>query len=253
MPLPSNLPAAPTYEVVVVPVDARRIANALGMIAVILIAVGVTTSLAYDAVDRREDWWFRFVDVNGEGNLPAWYSVLLLAGVALLVFALAHVRRAKNLGESGAWNLLGWFVVAMSLDEMTSIHEAVGGQIDERATLPLISGYGWIVPGTFAAACGAWVGWRVMSSLPGHARRSLTIAAAVFVTGALMLEVVEAVITNKTGTFGTAAQLVTGAQELCEMLGVVLVVRVLVRELRRLSIYADAERAGADADAVSAA
>jgi hypothetical protein len=237
MPLPHDLPSrAP--DVVTIPVDTRRITGQLALTSCVVIAVGVVTEFVYDAADRRHDWWYRFVDVNGEGNLPSWISVLLLGGVALLLFAVARLRRRHGLDAPVEWALLGWFAVAMSLDEMTSIHEAVGAQIDERMWLPVIAGYGWILPGAAVAAGGAFVGWRALRSLPRHTRRALVAGAAVFVTGALALEVVEAILTDETGRFGAGPKLVTGAQELLEMLGTVMVLRVLLQEARRLSARA---------------
>jgi hypothetical protein len=238
MSLPHSTPRPPVAtEVVVLPIDTRHIVRVLAAMSFVLIIVGVGTSFVYDAVDRRQDWWFRFVDVNGEGNLPSWFSVLLLAGVALLFFAIARVRRTKDLGLGREWWVLGWFVLAMSLDEMTSIHEAVGGQIDEHVSLPIIGGYAWIAPGALIAAGVAVYGWRVLRGLPGHARHAMVVAAGVFLVGALGLEVVEAMLTDESGTFGTGPKLVTGGQELFEMLGMVLLVRTSLRELRRLSAY----------------
>jgi hypothetical protein len=230
-------PSAADTERITIPIDSRRIARILVVLAFALITVGVATSFVYDATDRPLDWWFHFVDVNGEGNLPAWFSVLLLGGVSLLLFATARIRRVKGLGAALEWSLLGWFVVAMSLDEMTSVHEFVGGKIDEQVHVPLIAGYAWIVPGAIIAAGAALVGWRALRSLPAHTRRALVIAAAVFVAGALVLEVAEALLTDESGTFGTAPKLVTGAQELLEMLGTIMIAMTMLREVRRLSAY----------------
>jgi hypothetical protein len=234
---PDSGSSAPSNEVVVLTFDSRRIARTLAGLASVLIIVGVATSFAYEAVDRRHDWWFRFVDVNGEGNLPAWFSVLLLVGAALLLLAVGRVRRLKGLELTREWSLLGWFVIAMSLDEMTSLHEAVGGWLDEHVSFPMIDGYAWIVPGAVVACGVAVVFARVLRSLPGHTQFAIVASGGVFLTGALGLEVIEAILTNQTGTFGTGPKLVTGAQELCEMLGIVLFIRTLLRELRRLSSY----------------
>jgi hypothetical protein len=235
MQLPHDRSSRAPADSVTIPIDARRIIGLLAVTSCVLIALGVTTSFVYDAADRRHDWWFRFVDVNGEGNLPSWFSVLLLAATALLLFAVARIRRAHRFDAPVAWSLLAWFVVGMSLDEMTSIHEAVGGQIDERVWIPVIAGYGWILPGAVVAAGGAFVGWRALRSLPPRTQRALVAGAAVFIAGALALEVVEAMLTDETGTFGAGPKLVTGAQELFEMLGTVMVLRVLLHEARRLS------------------
>jgi hypothetical protein len=70
------------------------------------------------------------VDLNGEANLPTWYSSIQLFAVATLlaIFAFGEFDK-KNIHT---WTLLVWpFVfLALSLDEVAQIHEYVGYKSD---------------------------------------------------------------------------------------------------------------------------
>lgn len=66
-----------------------------------------------------------FIDVNGEVNLPTWWSTTLLALAGVLSAAVGFVHRAT--GESGAfrWVLIAVLFLAMSIDEFTRIHDRI--------------------------------------------------------------------------------------------------------------------------------
>jgi hypothetical protein len=71
-----------------------------------------------------------FLDLDGERNLPAWYSSMQWAFVGLLlaVFAVRNFRR--NVVRSWFLCALPLLFLAMSLDESASIHEWIGGHLD---------------------------------------------------------------------------------------------------------------------------
>lgn len=72
----------------------------------------------------------RFIDLNREGNLPAWYASIQWFGVACLwgVFAQHSVRRASP----RSWSLVAITLVfvTLSLDEIAQLHEWLGRLTD---------------------------------------------------------------------------------------------------------------------------
>jgi len=222
-----------------VSIHPRQTFVALAAFAVLISVIGVVTAVAYDQAGRAPDWGLRFVDVNGEANLPAWYSVLLLAASSLVIAAIARSRRAEQRADWPAWAVLAVFVLVMSLDEMAGIHELVGGQIDDRWEVPVIGGYAWIIPGTIVGVVGLLVLLRAFTSLTPRTKRDMLVAVALFGAGALGLEVVEARITGSDPDVGVDFFLVTGAQECLEMVGAALFLTLLVEELCRTSTVID--------------
>ena len=129
---------------------------------------------------------------------------------------------------------------------MVGLHESVGSEVDDAVTFPVIGGYGWIVPGTLVGLVGVVVLWRAAKSLTPWARKTVAIAIVLFGAGGVGLEVVEAVVTGDDGEVGTTFFLVTGAQELLEMLGAALFLYAMLVELQRRSTVIDLRDAVAD-------
>ena len=103
----------------------------------ILVMVDLALAAAY-LLDRAagQPWWFltAFIDLNGEQNLPTWYSSVqwCFVGVLLGLFAWSKL----SLVQPRSWLLMALPVifVGFSLDEATQIHEWLGGKSD--ALLP---------------------------------------------------------------------------------------------------------------------
>lgn len=95
----------------------------------VLIAIDLALGLAYLAyflIGHPYEPLTKLIDLDGEANLPTWYSSVLWFGVAYLtwVFAQRHVVRSR---------IRTWFLFALplvfvlfSLDEVAQIHEHVG-------------------------------------------------------------------------------------------------------------------------------
>jgi hypothetical protein len=234
-----NTPQETRSRTLVVPVDIDRMCIALALGAATLCVVGVLTNIGYATSDRAPDRFQRFVDLNAEGNLPTWYSVVLLASSAAAVAAVAAQRRARRRPDASTWFGLAAVVALMSLDEMVSLHEAAGHVLDDHVDVPLLGKYAWIVPGTAAAIAAAMVLLRAVRSLPLITRQRLVGAATVFVGSALGIEVLEALLLNDGHNYlGDGMHILTGTQECLEMAGVILFLRAMLGEVRRISASA---------------
>jgi hypothetical protein len=64
-------------------------------------------------------------DLNGEGNLPAWFSSLQLALVAIGFWALAARRRATQRPSRSFLQASGGFFLLLSIDEAAMLHERI--------------------------------------------------------------------------------------------------------------------------------
>ena len=67
----------------------------------------------------------RLLNLDGEGNIPAWASTILLfvASVLLMLIGAAVTQMKTRFG--GHWLLLGGVFCYLSMDEASSIHETV--------------------------------------------------------------------------------------------------------------------------------
>jgi len=120
------------------------------------------------------------LSLSYEGNLPTWYSAGLLWTAALGLAGCGFGEHGR--ARVGWWGLAAIFML-MSLDESIELHEELGG-----AELPGVLYFSWVVPGALLTAvfCAAYL--RFWWRLPPPTRRGFAWAFAIYVGGALGME-----------------------------------------------------------------
>jgi len=130
----------------------------------------------------------RLTDLNDESSVGTWYSSVLLltvAGVALL-----HAGQAVS-SRRLKWGILGAVFVFLSIDEATSIHEA-GDSLHDFLGIETATTFLWTVPYAIAVLFLAAGFYRFFLSLPRRTRKLFVLSAAIYLGGALGLELVAA-------------------------------------------------------------
>jgi len=144
----------------------------------------------------------RIFDVGEERSIPTWFESLqfLLCSILLAVIAVAKKRRSDR--YSLHWSFLSIIFLVLSLDEVASIHEAIGQQSERllhSATGFTPGGaisFFWVVPGAVFVVIVLVAYLRFLADLPQSTRRSFLFAGAVFVLGALGLEMLSAQVSS---------------------------------------------------------
>jgi hypothetical protein len=162
-----------------------------------------------------------FFDLNGETNLPSWYSAsqLALIGGLLVIFATTQLRR----GARAAWALMlgGVAFLFLSLDEFTSLHENFGYWLDRlrhrRHTAFDETGFWMLICAPVFLAVLAALGLGARRYLRGRPAVvfKLVAGAAIFVMAAAGVET----LINFVTPGGTAARVLVLLEELGEMIG----------------------------------
>ena len=95
----------------------------------VLFAIDVALGLAYLANYFAGQPWHtltRIIDLDGEANLPTWWSSIQWFAVAALLFAFVLPRIKRGDVRSWALLLLPLVFLLFSMDEVVQIHESVG-------------------------------------------------------------------------------------------------------------------------------
>lgn len=200
--------------------------------AIVLLSIASIASAGFaHALGTTAEPWYRFLFVDFEGNLPTWFSAVLLlaAGVAAAVVAMAE--RARGHESWWNWALMAGGFVALSADEAASLHELLVAPL--RA---LVGGTPWlryplVIPGTAVAGVVVVVFGRFVKALPAETRRAIVGGGAVFLFGALVLETVGGWFDPVLYGANLPYVLLAGAEEACEMTGVTIVLIGLLRYL----------------------
>ncbi|GAA1434497.1 hypothetical protein GCM10009616_29070 [Microlunatus lacustris] len=165
-------------------------------------------------LNSAERWFF----VDREMGVPAWFSasLLLLAGERLWRVATA----ARERGEPWVrhWKLLAVAFVYLSLDELTEIHEQVITPVREVFDLSGALAFAWVVVAAPLVLVFGVVFLRFLVSLPTWTRWAFVISAICYVGGALGVEMIGAVLAERSGVISTTTTVVDGVSTVTENL-----------------------------------
>ncbi len=143
-------------------------------------------------------------DVGAERNIPTWFESMQFMLCSVLLAVIANKQRGERHGSH--WGVLSVILLYMSLDEVATIHEMMGAELERvlHVATGLTPGgaisYFWVVPGAlFVLVVGlSYIGFFV--HLPRTTRRLFLFSFAVFLLGALGLDMLSAQVMSSSGT-----------------------------------------------------
>jgi hypothetical protein len=144
----------------------------------------------------------RIFDVGEERSIPTWFESIQFLLCSILLAVVAVAKKQRNDRYILHWSVLSIILLLLSLDEVASIHEAIGQQSERllhSATGFTPGGaisFFWVVPGTIFVVIVLVAYLRFLAHLPRSTRRSFLLAGALFVLGALGLEMLSAQISS---------------------------------------------------------
>lgn len=168
----------------------------------IFVALSATNAVAQALLIFRghhvQMGFYALVDLDGEGNLPTIYSGALMLAIAAVLGVTG--RRLHRDGARGWLNhyFMAALFVYLACDEVFSLHERLSAVVDSVVRTPLV--FSWVLPGAAFTIAVFLLSLGFLRSLDTVTRHLVLIAGAMFVGGALGLELVEgwrwAVATN---------------------------------------------------------
>lgn len=165
--------------------------QATGAVGALLLLIGLilqilTVLLQTDRVPAEG-----VLDPDGEANVWAWYSALVISMLAFSFGVHALVRRGTDRWLPHA--VLAAVVLYLSVDEAAGLHERLG------ALGPSGLAYPWLVVGIPLALAGGIGVLRVARGIDPTMRRRLLVAGFVYLSGAIGMEAVQEVFFDFSG------------------------------------------------------
>ncbi|MDZ5619948.1 hypothetical protein [Nocardioides bizhenqiangii] len=203
-----------------------------GAAAVLVVGHLLTLYLEHEHGVSRAHSVPRQFDLNGEGNLAAWFQSSLLLTCALLTLALASHYRGQGAPLAHRWVALSGLFGLMAIDETAQLHDMFTGPLRRGLEIDFgIFYFAWLLPAVgFLAIC-AWYFAPVAFSLPAAIYRRLFLAFAVYFGGAVLVEMISG-FAAENGRQSTPYHLVLTVEESCEIAGILLVVTALLTMVR---------------------
>lgn len=228
--LPQIPRAKETHFRVVMP-SVRAVAWILGICIACLHVANAARIVIFELTGRaRLGGLMPLVDVDTEGNLPTLFSVMtLFAAGALAALVAARERRAQGRFWK-YWVGIAVIFGGLAVDEGCRIHE----MIMPLGKLIANSGvffFAWVIPAGIAIAVLTLVYFRMVFSWPAWFRNLGILSAALFISGALGMEMIGGQIAEKSG-LNLHFQIVSAIEEFLEMTGVAVWICALLRYLQ---------------------
>jgi hypothetical protein len=158
------------------------------------------------------------LSLSYEQNVPTyWTAMLLLAAAAASALLAAHDRRASGRDALAWWGLCAGFFY-ISVDEVLELHEQWGSALRLGGALH----FGWVIPAGIIVLLVGILYTRFLRRSPPRLRNRLLLAGAVYVLGAVVMELPLGYWTEKEGQKNLGYALIDWVEETLEMTGIVL-------------------------------
>ena len=183
--------------------DLGRLGRAVAIASAVIWGLGVVREIVIGAVgaetileDLRQIW----LDV--EHSLPAWYSSVLMLGIGAVLALIARLLRREGGRDTRRWSLLALIFVAMAVDEAVSFHEVLIDPVRNLVNGSGIFHFAWVIPGAIGVFALGLYFLPFLLRLPRRVSWLFVASGALYVGGALGLEMVGGAMAD---AFGTAS------------------------------------------------
>jgi len=155
------------------------------------------------------------LSLSYEENLPTWYSSCLLFAAGLLLSQIALSAWQDRDRFRWHWWLLAAGFFYMSLDEAAEIHENLGGLVGGSGVFY----FDWVIPaGALVLVLGV-IYLPFLRGLPAPSRGRFVLAAALYLGGALVMELPLGWWTQRAGYDNLTYALIDWVEEALEIAG----------------------------------
>jgi hypothetical protein len=195
-----------------------------------------------------------------EANLPSFYSALAILFSAVLLWLIGNSANEKQEKRSFYWKFLSFVFAFLAVDEFVSIHEdlikPMQSIIDLSSPKSNYLYFGWLIPYSLLCLAVGIISFKSFFKLPLRTRMLFIIAGIIFLSGAVVMEMVggnhwasQGWSIDGTNEMDLRYALIITVEELLEMLGIVVFIHALttyyLKDKNNVAIFiqiSDAER-----------
>jgi len=218
----------------------------LGAFAAFCVIMSMITQWVRLTYKLRPRGLIRMFDLNMEGNVPSTYSTLLLLFAAALLYVIGIAKKQESKTTAGSsedgkknyyryWRALAIIFLFLAVDEAGSIHELTMEPLREWFSLGGYFHFAWVIPA--AILVGIFVAMYIpfLLYIPRRFALMFTFSGAIYVSGALGMEMVGSkYFSTHHGVHDANYLAITTVEESLEMAGVIVFIYAL---LTYMSIY----------------
>ena len=180
----------------------------------------------------------QFFDVGIEDNIPTIYSVVALVFAGVVCFVTWSTSKTLGAKDAIYWFFLGVVMVFLGFDEGATIHETIGSWVKRNYHGEGYFQWLWVVPYGVLTAWFAAAYFPFLMRLPNKTRLGLILSGAIFVGGAIGVEMISAAeyeAAKEAGVRSLKYYLLYSLEEFMEMLGIALFIYYVLDYLASLT------------------
>lgn len=172
------------------------------------------------------------LNLDGEANIPTLYSFLALLFSSVLLGAIAHVKNLDSDRYKNHWKILSFIFLYLSLDEMIQLHEKLINPVRKLLNATGFLYFAWILPFGFLVAIFLLSYSKFVFHLPVATRKLFVAAAALYIGGAIGMEMIGGYIDSTIGQKNVYYVVEVTIEESLEMLGIVVFIHALISYIK---------------------
>jgi hypothetical protein len=222
----------------IIPVSAKRTAQILALIAIVLTLLGWTTQyLAFrgllgDFHPGQATGVARLFDLGGEANIATWYKALILLTCSVLLRVIYSDRKRQRNHFAGYWRDLGVVFLLLSIDEVATIHEGLGNRLSDVLETTGFFFFAWVIVGLAFVIPFSIIYLRFLWSLPLRPKYMFMLSGGVYVFSVLGLKMVEGWYLSTYGTMDMVYVSITAIKQFLEMASITTFIYALLTYIR---------------------
>ena len=164
------------------------------------------------------------IDVNGEANIPTFYSGLVIILNSILLYIIAK----SSTKDKFYWYSLSFIFLYLACDEVAMLHEVLNGYFYMFGRANSYLFYDWVVPAIVVVFIVGLIMLRFVLRLPKKIKIGFIVSGCIFVGGAIGMEMIGADYHFNSGTDSFTFRLLPCLEEFMEMVGMLLFMKYLI-------------------------
>lgn len=169
------------------------------------------------------------LDVDVEQSAFTWISVLSLFFAAGLLFVAAADASSRRHPFKWHWYFLALLFLLLSFDEFCGIHEKVSSVLGSRMNNSGLLYFAWAAPAGVLSLAGLVAYMPFIRALPPKIGMLFLLSAALFLSGAVILEMFGGSVAEAEGVESVRYRILTNMEEGLELAGILAFIYGLLR------------------------
>ncbi|MGB3266659.1 MAG: hypothetical protein WBA89_22175 [Microcoleus sp.] len=179
-----------------------------------------------------DNYLVRAFGVDSERNIPTAYSALALLFCSFLLGTIAYVKNLDSCRYKNYWKVLSFIFVYLAADEAGQLHEKLILPMRTMLNATGILYFTWVVPIGILVVIFLLSYTKFLFHLPVPTRKLFVAATALYIGGALGMELVGAYRSSTAGEDNILYQIIVTIEESLEMLGIVVFIHALTSYIK---------------------